>query len=117
VRLAAILGIAASTISTVLTRAGIPRLADVDRLTDELLCGRRHSDRRYQHDHPGDLLHVEVRKLSRIPAGGGSRLHGRREELAAAAAWAGTMCTSPSTSKPGWRLPRGAALRAHDHLH
>jgi transposase InsO family protein len=81
VRLAAILGIAASTIGAVLARAGIPRLADVDRLTGELLRGRRHSQRRFEREHPGDLLHVDVKKLGRVPDGGGWRVHGRREEV------------------------------------
>ena len=69
VRLAAILGIAASTIGAVLARAGMPRLAEVDRLTGELLRGRRHSERRYERAHPGELLHVDVMKLGRIPDG------------------------------------------------
>lgn len=81
VRLASILGLAASTIGAVLARAGMPRLADVDRLTGELLRGRRHSDRRYEREHPGDLLHVDVKKLGRVPAGGGWRVHGRSEEV------------------------------------
>ena len=81
VRLAAILGLAASTIGAVLTRAGLPRLAEVDRLTGELLRGRRHSDRRYEREHPGDLLHVDVKKLGRIPDGGGWRVHGRCEAV------------------------------------
>ncbi len=81
VRLAALLGIAASTIGAVLARAGMPRLADVDRLTGELLRGRRHSDRRYERAHPGDLLHVDVKKLGRVPEGGGWRVHGRCEQV------------------------------------
>jgi len=81
VRLAAILGLPASTIAAVLARAGLPRLADVDRLTGQLLRGRRHSDRRYEREHPGDLLHVDVKKLGRVPAGGGWRVHGRSEPV------------------------------------
>jgi len=81
VRLAAILGLAASTIGAVLARAGMPRLAEVDRLTGELLRGRRHSQRRYEREQPGELLHVDVKKLGRVPAGGGWRVHGRREEV------------------------------------
>ncbi|WP_448616802.1 IS481 family transposase [Modestobacter sp. URMC 112] len=81
VRLAAILGVAASTIGAVIARAGLPRLADVDRLTGQLLRGRRHSDRRYERAHPGDLLHVDVKKLGRVPAGGGWRVHGRSDEV------------------------------------
>jgi transposase InsO family protein len=81
VRLAALLGIAASTIGAVIARAGLPRLADVDRLTGELLRGRRHSEVRYEREHPGDLLHVDVKKLGRVPDGGGWRIHGRSEEV------------------------------------
>jgi transposase len=77
VRLAALLGIAASTIGVALARAGMPRLADVDRLTGERLRGRRHSEVRYEREHPGDLLHVDVKKLGRVPDGGGWRVHGR----------------------------------------
>ncbi len=81
VQLAAMLGLPASTIGAVIRRAGLPRLADVDRLTGELLRGRRHSDRRYEHPHPGDLLHVDVKKLGRVPDGGGWRVHGRSEQV------------------------------------
>ncbi|HEY0507184.1 MAG TPA: IS481 family transposase [Blastococcus sp.] len=81
VRLAAPLGLPASTIGAVIARAGLPRLAEVDRLTGQLLRGRRHSDRRYEHPHAGDLLHVDVKKLGRVPDGGGWRIHGRREEV------------------------------------
>jgi transposase InsO family protein len=76
-RLAPIVGVAASTIGAVLARTGLPRLAEVDRLTGEPLRGRRHSDRRYERERPGDLLHVDVMKLGRIPDGGGWRVHGR----------------------------------------
>ena len=81
VRLAAALGLPASTIGAVIARAGLPRLAEVDRLTGELLRGRRHSDRRYEHPHAGDLLHVDVKKLGRVPDGGGWRVHGRSEAV------------------------------------
>jgi hypothetical protein len=33
--------------------------------------------RRYEHPRPGDLVHLDVKKLGRIPAGGGHRIHGR----------------------------------------
>jgi transposase InsO family protein len=81
VRLAGLLGLPASTIGAVIRRAGLPRLADVDRLTGELLRGRRHSERRYERAYPGELLHVDVKKLGRVPDGGGWRLHGRSEQV------------------------------------
>src|SRR3954468_15986490 len=81
VRLAAIVGVAASTIGAVLARAGLPRLADVDRLTGHLLRGGGRARPRYEREPPGDLLHVDVKKLGRVPDGGGWRVHGRSEEV------------------------------------
>jgi transposase InsO family protein len=81
VRLAGLLALPASTIGAVIRRAGLPRLADVDRLTGELLRNRSHSERRYERQCPGELLHVDVKKLGRVPDGGGWRLHGRSEQV------------------------------------
>jgi transposase InsO family protein/transposase-like protein len=75
VQLAAELGLPASTIGSVLRRWAVPHLADVDRITGELLRSRA-TDERYEHPRPGDLLHVDVKKLGRIPDGGGWRLNG-----------------------------------------
>jgi hypothetical protein len=54
----------------VLVRHQLNRLASLDRPTSRPI-------RRYQHRHPGDLVHLDTKKLGRIPAGGGHRLHGR----------------------------------------
>ncbi len=35
--------------------------------------------RRYEHDHPGAMLHVDVKKLGNIPHGGGWRYLGCRQ--------------------------------------
>lgn len=77
VQLAAELGVAASTIGAVLRRWGMPHLADLDRISGELLRSRA-TEQRYEHPRPGDLLHVDVKKLGRIPEGGGWRLNGPR---------------------------------------
>jgi transposase InsO family protein len=82
VQLAAEVGVAASTIGAILRRWAMPHLADLDRLTGELLRSRA-TDVRYEHPRPGDLLHVDTKKLGRIPDGGGWRLdtainHGTR---------------------------------------
>ena len=79
--LSVLLGVPASTIGAVMRRAQLPRLADLDRVTGQILRGRRHSDRRYEHDRPGSLLHVDVKKLGKIPPGGGWRAHGRSERV------------------------------------
>ena len=75
VQLAAELGLPASTIGAVLRRWAMPHLLDLDRITGELLRSRA-TDVRYEHPRPGDLLHVDVKKLGRIPDGGGWRLDG-----------------------------------------
>jgi transposase InsO family protein len=77
VQLAAELGLPASTIGQVLRRWCVPHLADLDRISGELLR-QRVTDERYEHARPGDLLHVDVKKLGRIPDGGGWRLDGER---------------------------------------
>jgi len=64
-------GLAASTVQSILNRAGLGRLDRGDRATD------REPVRRYERDRPGELVHVDVKKLSGIPAGGGWRIHGR----------------------------------------
>lgn len=75
VQIAGRLGVPASTVHAVLTRCRINRLSYIDRVTGEPL-------RRYEHDYPGSLIHVDVTKFANIPDGGGhrflSREHGRR---------------------------------------
>lgn len=79
--LAAQLGLPASTIGRVLQRHQAPALDAVDPITGEPVR-RRHSGVRYEHRRPGDLLHVDVKKLGRIPDGGGWRLLGRDATVA-----------------------------------
>jgi transposase InsO family protein len=68
------LGIPASTVHAVLTRNGLNRLARIDRVTGEPI-------RRYEHPHPGSLIHVDVTKFANIPDGGGHRFVGRQQGL------------------------------------
>ena len=64
-------GLAASTVQNILNQAGVGRLDRGDRAT------RREPARRYQREHPGELIHVDIKKLGGIPDGGGWRIHGR----------------------------------------
>jgi len=70
VQIADRVGVAPSTVHKVLVRCRINRLTHVDRATGEPI-------RRYEHDHPGSLIHVDVKKLGNIPDGGGWRFVGR----------------------------------------
>jgi len=69
-RIGFLLGLHPSTVHRVLARYGLARLTWLDRAT-----GR--NVRRYEHAAPGDLVHVDVKKIGRIPDGGGWRVHGR----------------------------------------
>lgn len=65
-RIAWALGVARSTVYAVLRRAGLNRLQLLHRVTREPV-------RRYEHPSSGDLLHIDVKKLGRIPRAGGKR--------------------------------------------
>lgn len=69
-RIAGRLELPASTVYAVLARNGVSRLAWMDRPTGRVV-------RRYEHGQPGDLVHVDIKKLGKIPPGGGWRAHGR----------------------------------------
>jgi len=78
--LAGELGLVASTVGRVLHRHDVPHLSAIDPITGAPVR-RRHSGIRYERPRPGDLLHIDVKKLGRVPDGGGWRLHGRREDV------------------------------------
>jgi transposase InsO family protein len=67
-------GLAASTVHRVLVRCRISRLAHLDRATGQAV---RDPVRRYEHPSPGALVHIDIKKLGNIPAGGGHRQLGR----------------------------------------
>jgi transposase InsO family protein len=69
-RIGGILGIPASTVHRVLVRCGLNRLVWMDRPTGRLV-------RRIHTSRPGELVHIDVKELARIPHGGGHRMIGR----------------------------------------
>jgi transposase InsO family protein len=72
VQIAGRLKMQASTVHAVLVRCRINRLSHIDRVTGQPL-------RRYEHPHPGSLLHVDVTKFGNIPDGGGHRFLDRQQ--------------------------------------
>jgi transposase InsO family protein len=69
-RIAGLLRLCASTVHRVLTRYGLHRLAWMDRPTGRVI-------RRYEHAAPGELVHVDIKKLGNIPDGGGHKVTDR----------------------------------------
>ncbi|MGE7389889.1 IS481 family transposase [Streptomyces sp. NPDC004126] len=70
-RIGPILGLHTSTVHRILTRRRLNRLAWIDRPTGVVI-------RRYERERPGELIHVDVKKLGRIPDGGGHKTNGRQ---------------------------------------
>jgi transposase InsO family protein len=67
-----------STVHKILRRYGCPPLAWTDPATGVRIRSSRRTVTRYVHEAPGDLVHVDIKKLGRIPSGGGHRMVGRQ---------------------------------------
>lgn len=74
------LGVPRSTVGRVLDRYRMPLLVHLDQATGLLV--RRAAAVRYEKSIPGELVHVDIKKLGLIPDGGGWRFHGRGSEQA-----------------------------------
>lgn len=93
------LGMPASTVHAVLVRCRVNRLFHIDRATGEPI-------RRYEYKHPGDLIHVDGRKLGRVPDGGGRRYVGRKQGNRNRAA-------TPHLPRNKWRGPLSGTYYLH----
>jgi transposase InsO family protein len=76
-RIASALGISASTVSRVLARAGLSHLRDLDPVEPPV---------RYEHERPGDLIHIDTKKLGRIERPS-HRVTGNRRDTVNGAGW------------------------------
>lgn len=76
-RIAKSVGVSVATVSRVLARAGISKLADLQPSEPVV---------RYEHAHPGDLLHIDTKKLGRIERLG-HRITGNRRDTVDGAGW------------------------------
>ncbi|MCB0913525.1 MAG: IS481 family transposase [Propionibacteriaceae bacterium] len=74
--IAAELGVPARTVSRILARHHLPHLALLDPMTGLVVRASKTTAVRYERDRPGELVHMDVKKLGRIPAGGGWRAQG-----------------------------------------
>ncbi len=71
------LGVPARTVSRILRRHELPYLRDLDPITGAIIRASKATAVRYESGRPGELVHVDVKKIGKIPDGGGWRLHGR----------------------------------------
>jgi transposase len=71
------LGLPARTVSRILRRHQLPYLCELDPITGAIIRSSKATAVRYERDRPGELVHVDVKKIGKIPDGGGWRLLGR----------------------------------------
>jgi hypothetical protein len=114
-------GLAASTVQAILVRCRSSRLAHLDRASGQPV-------RRYEHAHPGALVHIDLKQLGNIPAGGGHRFLGRatggRNRQADRSSGQRRRhhhpligqgsSTPPSMPTPGWPPPRSTVMRPRE---
>ncbi len=72
------LGMALSTVSAVLSRIGLGKLSRLE---------PPEPPNRYERERPGELIHIDVKKLVRIRDGAGHRMTGKRTKQARGAGW------------------------------
>lgn len=99
-RIGYLLGLHPSTVHRVLARYGLAKLRWLDRPTGRVI-------RRMEPARCGDMIHIDVKKLGKIPAGGGWRMLGRT--TGNHNSWA--------DKSSGQRSKRGYPLRGHHFLH
>ena len=71
-------GLAPRTVSAILRRHRTPYLRECDPLTGEVIRASKTTAVRYEHAYPGSLTHMDVKKIGKIPDGGGWKAHGRQ---------------------------------------
>jgi transposase InsO family protein len=71
------LGVAPRTVSRILRRHRVPYLRELDPTTGAVIRSSKATAVRYEYDRPGQLVHMDVKKIGRIPDGGGWKAHGR----------------------------------------
>ncbi len=99
-RIAQTLRLSPATVSRLLGRAGLNRLRDLEPAPPV---------RRYEHHRPGDLLHLDIKKLGRFQHAG-HRVTGDKTRRSRAAGWSSS--TSPSTTIPASPSPRSCPMSA-----
>lgn len=94
-------GVPASTVHKILCRHDLNRLAWMDRPTGRVI-------RRYERAHPGELIHLDIKKVGQIPPGGGWRVRGRGQTTARRVGYTYLHCAVDDHS-------RVAYVEAHDN--
>jgi transposase InsO family protein len=71
------LGVSPRTVARILRRHHAPYLRECDPITGEVIRASKATAVRYERARPGELVHMDVKKIGRIPDGGGWKAYGR----------------------------------------
>ena len=77
------LGLPPRTVARILRRHHMPYLRDCDPVTGEVIRASKVTAVRYERARPGELVHMDVKKLGRIHDGGGWKAHGPQHRQSA----------------------------------
>ena len=90
----------------------VPYLRECDPMTGAVIRSSKQTAVRYERERPGELVHMDVKKIGRIPDGGGWRVHGRGESPRDRRPRSATTTSTPwSMTTPGWPTPRSCPTR------
>ncbi|AHY56304.1 bll8291 [Bradyrhizobium diazoefficiens USDA 110] len=99
-QIAAEVEVSPATVSRILRRLGLSRIRDLEPAEPV---------RRYEREHPGELIHIDIKKLGRFVRPGHRITHDRQKGEAAAPATSSS--TWPSTMHRAWPSPRSGGIR------
>jgi hypothetical protein len=102
--IAGLLGLNPATVHRVLVRYRLNRLTWMDRATGRVI-------RRYERDKPGELVHVDIKKLGNIPDGGGHKALGRQAGRKTRSGPDTATSIPPSMTTPAWPTARSSPTR------
>lgn len=107
------LGIPARTVTRILRRHGVARLAECDPLTGLVIRAAKTTALRYERDRPGELIHVDVRSAASPPvaAGGLGGARSGKQPPKRSGASATTTCTQRSTTTAASPTPRSTPMK------
>ncbi len=97
-RLAERAGLPASTLHQIWTRHGVSRLSDLERRSGRVI-------RRIETSHPGELVHIDIKKQAKIPKGGGWKVHGKAARNLRAGRVGGPASATPTSTRPSTPIP------------
>lgn len=102
-------GVPPRTVSRVLRRHAMPYLRELDPLTGDVIRSSKKTARRYERARPGELVHMDVKKLGKSPTvvdGKPTAAPRHTRARPNGPGWATTTCTPSLMTTPGWRTPK-----------